>query len=226
MARPPRADEAGAIYHALNRGNSRQTIFQKNCDYEAFERIVVEALKRFPVDLFSYQWMPNHWHMVLRPRENRAMGRLLHWISMTHSARYHAHYHTTGEGHLYQGRFKSFPVQDDGHFHIVCRYVERNALTAGLVSSAEDWQWGSLRNWCVRSSKIALAPWPIDRLPNWLERVNERLDSTAERNLQRSIKRSSPFGEPTWVKSTAQQFQLESTLRPRGRPRKFPQTSN
>ena len=225
MPRPPRADEAGAIYHVLNRRNARQRIFRKESDYEAYERIVLEGLDRYPVDLFSYQWMPNHWHMVVRPRENGAMGKLLYWVSMTHSARYHAHYHTTGEGHLYQGRFKSFPVQDDDHFRIVCTYVERNALAAGLVSRAEDWRWGSLWNWCEGDSTIPLAPWPAPRLPEWIERVNHPLDGKAKKHLQRCIERSSPFGDQAWVESTARRLSLESTLRSRGRPRKFPQTS-
>ncbi len=72
MARPPRADEAGAIYHALNRGNVRGTVFHKDEDFEAFERIVGEGRQRYAVELFAYQWMPNHWHMVLRPLEDGA----------------------------------------------------------------------------------------------------------------------------------------------------------
>ena len=48
---------------------------------------------------------------------------------MTHTQRYHAHNKVSGYGHVYQGRFKSFPVQNGDHFHIVCRYVERNAET-------------------------------------------------------------------------------------------------
>ena len=107
-----------------------------DADCEAFERVLDEGLSEYPVDLFSYQWMPNHWHMVLSPREDGAMGWFLYWVTMTHTARHHAHYKTVGYGHLYQGRFKSFPIQSDDHFFVVCRYVERNALAAGLVSAA------------------------------------------------------------------------------------------
>ena len=64
MPRQPRADEAGSIYHALNRGNARNRIFFKDGDFEAFERIIAEGLKKFPVNLLAYQWMENHWHMV------------------------------------------------------------------------------------------------------------------------------------------------------------------
>ena len=73
------------------------------------------------------------------------MTAFVRWLTHTHTMRWHAHYHTTGTGHLYQGRFESSPVQTDGHFLTVCRYVERNALrAANLVERAEDWRWCSL----------------------------------------------------------------------------------
>ena len=221
MPRPPRADEAGGIYHALNRGNARQKIFRKAADYEAFERVLAEGLERYAVDLLAYQWMPNHWHMVLQPREDGAMSRLLYWVTMTHTARYHAHRRTAGEGHIYQGRYKSFPVQDDDHFHAVCRYVERNALAARLVARAELWQWGSLWNWLGGKSAVKLSPWPVARLPGWGKRVNSVLTDTEAKKIKQSIHRSSPLGTDSWTKSIARRLNLESTLRPRGRPRKL-----
>ena len=114
MPRPLRADYGGQIYHALNRGNARGDLFFKEGDFEAFERVIWEGLQKYPVDLFAYQWMHNHWHMVLSPQKDKAMSAFLGWVTMTHTQRYHAHNKTTGYGHLYQGRYKSFPVQDDG----------------------------------------------------------------------------------------------------------------
>ena len=221
MPRPPRADEAGAIYHALNRGNARRPIFRKVEDYEAFERVIADGLEKYAVDLIAYQWMPNHWHMVVSPRENGAMSAFFGWITMTHTQRYHAHYKTTGEGHVYQGRFKSFPVQDDDHFHVVCRYVERNALTAKLVKRAEDWQWGSLWNWCGGKSLVKLSTWPVSRLPSWKARVNQDLSKQELDAVQRSEERSCPLGGSDWVASTVKRLNLESTVRPRGRPKKL-----
>ena len=60
MPRARRSDFAGSIYHALNRGNARNNIFFKAADYEAFERVIKEGLKKYPVDLICYQWMKNH----------------------------------------------------------------------------------------------------------------------------------------------------------------------
>ncbi len=222
MPRPKRADEAGAIYHALNRGNARATIFHKDADYEAFERILAEGLDQYPARLICYQLMPNHWHLVVQPTEDGGMSNFLRWVTATHTMRYHAHYHTSGEGHVYQGRFKSFPIQDDDHFFVVCRYVERNALRAKLVDRAEQWRWGSLWRWLqrVEPRPKLLSPWPLARLPGWVKRVNEALSEKELAAVRWSIKRGSPFGEETWVEAIARRLDLESTLRPRGRPRK------
>jgi putative transposase len=165
--------------------------------------------------------MPNHWHLVLSPREDGEMGRLLGWVTMTHTARHHAHYGSTGGGHLYQGRFKSFPIQSDEHFFVVCRYVERNALAAGLVERAEQWRWGSLYNWKHGGGTVPLSKWPLPRRAGWLERVNEALSPREQTQLRQAIDRSQPFGDEGWVESTARRYHLETTLRPRGRPRKF-----
>ena len=222
MPRTKRADEAGGIYHALNRGNARSTIFHKEEDYAAFERILAEGLERYPCTILSYQLMPNHWHFVLQPTEDGGMSRFLGWVSLTHTMRYHAHYHSSGEGHVYQGRFKSFPVQDDDHFLVVCRYVERNALRAGLVDRAEDWRWGSLHRWIARPEPDPklLSKWPVPRLRGWGDRVNTRLEEKELKAIRWNIRRGSPYGEETWVESIARRLGLESTLRPRGRPRK------
>ena len=223
MPRALRSDFAGEIYHALNRGNARNKIFFKDGDFEAFERVIQEGLEKYPVDLIAYQWMSNHWHMVLSPQRDKAMSAFLGWVTMTHTQRYHAHNKTTGYGHVYQGRFKSFPVQNDAHFHTVCRYVERNALTATLVQRAEDYRWGSLWNWCGGDSVIKLASWPLKRLARWIERVNEPITKQEKDALQNCINRGCPYGTEEWVKKTAENQGLEITLRPRGRPRKLVQ---
>ena len=220
MPRSHRADEAGSVYHALNRGNGRQRIFRKDADYEAFERILADGLARCDVRLYSYILMPNHWHMVLRPNRDGQMGEFLRWVSVTHTMRYHAHYRTSGQGHVYQGRFKSFPIQDDGHFVTVCRYVERNALRATMVKRAEDWRWGSLWRWLqlTKGAGAMLSPWPIPRSPNWVEKVNEPQSEAELTAVRRSIERGRPFGDERWTLAMAERLGLMSTLRPRGRP--------
>jgi putative transposase len=222
MPRQKRSDEAGVVYHALNRGNDRKTIFEKPADYDAFIRILDEGLQKYSVELFAFTLMPNHWHLVLRPGKDGQMGRLLRWVSATHTLRYHGHYHRHGYGHLYQSRFKSFPVQDDEHFYVVCRYVERNPVRASLVESAQDWEFGSLYRWNqpVQPKPVILSPWPIRRLPNWIDRVNAALSKPEIDALRNSVNRGRPDGEETWVDDIAERHGLWYTVRPVGRPRK------
>jgi putative transposase len=174
MGRPKRAADGGLVYHVLNRANARMTIFEKAEDYAAFERVLEEAVQRTKMRLLAYCVLPNHWHLVVWPEEDGALSRFVGWLTLTHTQRWHAHRHSTGSGHVYQGRFKSFPVQDDAHFFTVCRYVERNALRANLVRRAEAWPWGSLHRWTQghAKEKSLLAAWPLRRLANWVELVN------------------------------------------------------
>jgi putative transposase len=139
-------DSVGSMwYHALNRGNRREAVFDKPGDYDAFVEAMVDARARLPVDLLGHCLMPNHFHLGLRPHHDGDLGRWMQWLLTTHAQRYHRHYGT--RGHVWQQRFEVFPVQDANHLVTVLRYVERNALRAELVSRAEDWKWSSLPGW-------------------------------------------------------------------------------
>src|SRR5437763_17168216 len=139
MGRPRRAAEGGYVYHVLNRANARMTIFEDAADYEAFEKVLLQAVERTKIRLLAYCVMPNHWHLIVWPRQDGELSRFVGWLTLTHTQRWHAHRHSQGSGHVYQGRFKSFPVQGGEHFLAACRYVERNALRANLVERADDW---------------------------------------------------------------------------------------
>jgi putative transposase len=222
MGRPKRVADGGLVYHLLNRANGRMTIFKKPEDYDAFERVLEEAVERTEMRLLAYCVMPNHWHLVVWPREDGELSRFTGWLTLTHTQRWHAERHSTGSGHVYQGRFKSFPVQDDEHFLTVCRYVERNALRAKLVKRAEAWRWGSLHRWKHGDAKqkSLLASWPLPRAAGWAKRVNTPLTKAELSALRRSVKRGSPFGEASWRDRMVRQLGLESTVRPLGRPKK------
>jgi putative transposase len=222
MARPPRAAEGGLVYHALNRANARLAIFDGSADYDAFLRVLEEAVVRHEMRLLAYCVMPNHFHLLLWPRADGDLSRFMRWLTLTHTQRWHAHRHSAGSGHLYQGRFKSFPVESDEHFLVACRYVERNALRAGLVDRAEAWRWGSLSQRVAKSTGLGppLSPWPIKQPPAWSERVNAALSPAEEESLQRSVRRGQPFGSAEWQAATTVRLGLESAFRPRGRPKK------
>ncbi len=222
MGRPLRTAVGGAIYHVLNRANGRLQLFEKAGDYEAFERVLKEAHERIPMRTLAYCLMPNHWHLVLWPSRDGDLSQFMAWVTLTHTQRWHAHHKSTGQGHVYQGRFKAFPVQVDEHFLALCRYVERNALRAGLVVRAEEWRWSSLwrRLFGAAPTRRWLAEWPVARPPRWVDWVNELQTETELEALRRCVTRGQPFGSEVWVRRTALRLGLEATLRPRGRPRK------
>jgi len=141
------------------------------------------------------------------------------WLTMTHTQRWHANHRTSGSGHLYQGRFKSFLVQSDSHFLTVCRYVERNALRAYLVQKAQEWRWCSL--W-LRTHKpkdadtnIQLSKWPVERPDDWIKLVNEPQTQDELETLRLCINRDRPFGSRRWLMRTAKRLDLEFAVRPR-----------
>lgn len=221
MGRPARTAVGGMVYHVLNRANARIQIFDKPEDYEAFERILRQAVARVKMRLLAYCVLPNHWHLVVWPRGDGDLSRFVGWLSLTHTQRWHAHRHSVGSGHVYQGRFKSFLVESDEHLWTACRYVERNALRARLCRRAEEWRWSSLWRWACggREDQDLVSTWPIDRPPDWLRRVN-RAESVGDlAALRRSANRGQPFGSADWVERMAKRFSLDSLFRPRGRPR-------
>jgi putative transposase len=115
---------------------------------------------------------------------------------------------------------KSFPVQEDEHLLTVCRYVERNALRAGLVRRVENWRWSSL--WQrVEGKAVGLLDEEPAVLPaDWMRRVNRAQSEAVLEALRRAVARGSPLGGPSWVEQTVACLGLQATLRPRGRPPK------
>src|SRR5262249_13855234 len=223
MGRALRSAPGGYAYHVLNRGNGRAAIFLKDGDYEAFERVLVKSLEHVPgMRLVAYCLMPNHWHLVLWPRGDGELSDFMHWLTLTHTQRWHAHYRDVGSGHLYQGRFKSFPSQSDEPSLAVCRYVERKALRAGLVPRAEAWRWSSLgrRGEAAVDWRPALSVGPLPWPANWIRHVNQPQHEAELEAIRRCVQRGQPYGTDAWVKRAAHRLGLATTLRPRGRPRK------
>ena len=222
MGRPLRTAVGGLVYHVLNRANGGIRLFEKAGDYEAFEQVMAEAHERVPMRILSYCLMPNHWHMVLWPREDGDLSEFVRWLTLTHTQRWHAHHHSAGAGHLYQGRFKSFVIQTDEHLLTVCRYVERNALRARLVERAEGWRWSSLwrRQFGDAEARALLSDWPLPRPRDWAARVNRPERKEELEALRGSVNKGRPFGSDEWVARTVKRLGLISTIRLRGRPRK------
>jgi putative transposase len=220
MPRRLRHAAGGYVYHVLNRAVARATIFQKPGDYDAFVRVLTEAQVRLPIRLLGYCIMPNHWHLVLWPDKDGDLSEFMRWLTVTHTQRWHAHYQSAGTGPLYQGRFKSFPVAEDEHLLTLLRYVERNPLRAGLVSTAGKWRWSSLGQIGLGLDGPTLAKWPIAKPRRWLEWVDGVETELELEALRRCILRGCPYGDEDWQKRTVKHLGLESSMKPPGRPKR------
>ena len=209
------------VYHVLNRGVGRRTIFEKDQDFLAFERVVEETLRTCRMRICAYCLLSNHWHGVLWPESDGDLPAFMQQMTNMHVKRWKEYRHEVGYGHLYQGRYKCFPVETEAYFYQVVRYVERNALRANLVSCAEAWLWSSLRRGEREDPAFPiLSEWPLPRPANWLEIVNRPQTAAELEALRQCGQRGSPFGSADWTARTAKQLRIEPSLRARGRPRR------
>lgn len=221
MPRIKRVDVGGEVYHVLNRSNARVQIFDSNKDYKQFEDILEEAVEKYGVRLLAYCIMPNHWHLVLYPKTDGELSQFMSWLSNTHTRRWHIAKNTVGQGHLYQGRYKSFICEKDEQLLTVLRYVERNAKTANLVELAEEWQWSSVwrREHGTLGQKKLLSAWPTSIPNDYLKILNQPLTSKEEEKLTLSEERSVPYGKDAWKDKVVSKYGIEQVLRGVGRPR-------
>lgn len=206
----------------MNSAAGRWKICRKEADYVAFEQAIADTFERMPTRILSYCLLPTSWQLVLWPRKDGELSEFMRLLTVTQTRRWHAANDLAGSGALYQSRFKSFPIQQDESLLMACRYVERSALVAKQVERAEAWQWGSAfkrrqkdrPEWLLADDR-----WPVDRPANWVSLLNRPMEEQDERVLV-SLVRGRPLGQEKWVMRTARAMSMESTLRPRGRPRK------
>jgi putative transposase len=175
MPRPRRTDLAAPYFHVVNRAVRRTPIFSRRSDYRAFVRVLREGLDEHPVQLIAYCILSNHWHLILEPRGTDALIRFMQWVTATHAIRWHHHHKTVGQGPVYQGRYHSTPLPGVADLVRACRYVERNALQAGLVRRAEDWPWCSLSDRVRSTPSVPLRAAIFLSSTAWIEHVNASL---------------------------------------------------
>lgn len=207
------------VYHILNRGNARQTVFGDRADYSSFVALMREARSRYSVRIFAYCLMPNHFHLVVQPKRGEDLSRFMQWLLTSHVRRYHRRRGTSG--HVWQGRYKSFLIQQDAYLLIVIRYVERNPIRAGLAGAAADWQWSSHQERINKAGAEVLDPCPVSLPNDWGEYVDQPLSESELGSVHRCVRRQAPYGSSEWQSKVSTEHGLQTTLRPRGRPRKM-----
>jgi putative transposase len=219
MARTARNAPGGFVYHVLNRCVGRSKLFHSRKDHLAFQTCLIETLQVVPIRLLTYTVMSNHWHLLLEPEEDGQLARFMMRLTNRHVRRWLTAHKQVGTGHLYQGRFKSFPCQSDDHLLTVARYIDRNPRRANAAERAELWPWGALgQHQLPPEFRVPLAEFPIDRPADWLKFVHEPQTLAEEEAIRRCIRQSHPFGSEQWIRGNQKRLAW-SPPKPRGRPR-------
>jgi len=173
MARKRREAIGGWAYHVCNRGSRKGVLFETSEDFDNFERLMAEARTKRPMRITGYCLMTTHVHFLLWPQEDGDLSRFMHWLTTTHARRWHCHHATVGTGAVYQSRYTSVRITDDRHLVSALRYVEKNALEAGLVQRAEEWRWCSAWQSVAESPTFVVDGGPLPRVSNWLDFLND-----------------------------------------------------
>jgi len=220
MGRVARVDVGNYVYHVLNRAVGRMRIFTQPSEYEIFESLLYDAVEMMEMPLLSYSLMPNHWHLELYPKKDGDVGEFMHWLTNTHTRRVHSYTNTIGTGPLYQGRYKSFLIQEDEHLLTVLKYIERNPVRARLAKRPENWRWGSAwirQHGTVKQKRmLADSPVPLPRCYHaWINEPDKEDDLI---NIRGSANRGAPYGSGNWVENMITQHDLLATVRKPGRP--------
>ena len=145
MARKLRVQYPGAIYHVMNRGDRRESIFRDELDHRRFLATLGETCSKTGWQVHAYCLMGNHFHLAIEtPLANLVEG--MKWFLGTYTARFN-HRHKC-IGHLFSGRYKAMVVDGsgNGYLHTVCDYVHLNPVRANLLTveqSLRDFRWSS-----------------------------------------------------------------------------------
>jgi putative transposase len=203
MPRPARIVAPGVPHHVTQRGNRRQPTFFRDEDYAAWLRLAAEAFQAADVEVWAYCLMPNHVHVIATPAEPQGLARA---VGMTH-VRYTRLINAREDwtGYLWQGRFASFPM-DDNHLRRCVRYIGLNPVRAGLVRRAIDWRWSSVRAHVDGRADPLLTPTPVNQLlgderATFFDTDTDELD---RQRLRRASVTGGPLGSKEWVESLRQ----------------------
>ena len=221
MPHVARVSVGGMVYHVINRSNGRVQIFDSDAEYRHFETLLQEGVDLIGMRILAYCIMPNHWHLVLHPKNDGDLSEFMRWVTTTHVRQRRAQTETIGHGHLYQGTYKSFPVETDSYLQQLVRYVEQNPVRAKLVACAEDWRWSSLwrrEKGSVKEKKL-LSVLPTELPEDYLTQINTLMQQDTLEILRVSVNKGTPLGSEKWVDGLVSKFKIGSLLRNPGRPK-------
>lgn len=171
MARKPRVQYHGALYHVCSRGDRQEPIFDGENDQKMFLDVLGEAAPKYDLLFLAYCLMGNHYHLVMQTRQPN-LSDAMRFINGVYTQRYNRRHSTCG--HVFQGRFFAGLVEREDYLIESCRYVELNPVRAKLVQDPHEWPWSSYR-----------AHIGLDKCPPWLAHTLSDEETSLEKRRAR-----------------------------------------
>ncbi len=155
MPRPIRIQDAGYLHHVICRGNNQQAIFKSSQDFQEYLSLVDKTRKIYPVKLYNYVLMDNHIHLLVEPMEEGSLSKFMEHVSKAYAKYFNkTHDHN---GHVFQGRFKSFIVQSERYFYACSRYIDMNPVKANIAADPRLYEWSGYNSLAFgKSGPIAI----------------------------------------------------------------------
>jgi putative transposase len=219
MGRPPRRFAPGYPAHVIHRGNNRQDIFHCESDFRYLWRSLREASAHFEVDINAYVFMTNHVHLILTPRDNGSISRMMHWVARRYAGYFNQRYERTG--HCWGGRFRSFLITEERYLLECHRYIDLNPVRAELVRHPADYAWSSHRFYAFGDMNDLVTPHSAleemglndaTRRMSYQALFRDAFDPTLLKAIRSSVKSGRPIGE-------------KARRRPRRKPQFVPGTN-
>ena len=141
MARKPRPHSESGYYHLITRGNNKKDLFYEREDFSCYLNLLAQSLSLHGIKLHHYCLMTNHAHLLIHSESPQAISKMMHGLQRSYVLYFRKKYQWTG--HLFQGRFKSLPIESESYLLECARYIERNPLRAKMVQGPSDWPYSS-----------------------------------------------------------------------------------
>lgn len=173
VPRTAREKSKTGIYHIMMRGIDKRHIFLQNQDYKQFFVHLQRAKTKSDAKVLAYCLMKNHVHLLIK-EGSEEIGNTIRRINVGYALYHNFNYERVG--HLFQDRFKSEPVNDEGYLYTVFRYIHQNPVQAELVNNIEHYPWSSYKEY-LKKKPIYIDQDPLQN-PLW-----ERFSSESEYRL-------------------------------------------
>jgi putative transposase len=203
-------------HHVTQRGNRRLRTFFRPEDYWVYLKLLRDSCKATGVEIWAYCLMVNHVHLIAVPRTKEALAKAIGDAHCQYT--HHINSREKWQGHLWQGRFFSCPM-DDGYLLCAARYIERNPLIAGLATCPQNYPWSSARAHLEGCDDVLVTVRPLlARVPDWREFLDCPNNTQDETALLRHQASGRPLGQPWFIRSL--EIKLGRSLFPQKRGRK------